>query len=449
MKREVTLFKSLLFVSLFIVTFSPEAVPAQGPPPSLLSLAPYLGRLTSSSVTLNLVAGEKDIVCYVRFGREGSDPGSWQRTKDVSIRALSSAEIKLESLSPDTTYVYQVLARVKEEREFQRVTEQKFKSKRSTPSAFSFALISDSHITPFNKDRFDILSQVSSSILARKPDLVMLLGDNIQTFTSHGGPMTEELFGPRLYSLVRQGLGFLPSSVPVFWVNGNWEGENGWHPERERRWARQARKAFIPGPDANTYPEGGSEEQDFYGFTWGDALFLVLNVTGYTPLDHGLENPHSKADDWTLGERQKRWFSEQLSRSKAPWKFVFSHHTVGGKGGDDTNSRYGRGGGRAAKTGEQALIHQWMKQSGSQVFFYGHDHVFTDIEVDGIHYVCVGSAGAPWKFPESITGYSKYWTPSGYTWVNVSKDRLKISFVTPDPMIPEGRVLHSFDVFPK
>ncbi len=31
----------------------------------------------------------------------------------------------------------------------------------------------------------------------------------------------------------------------------------------------QARKAFIPGPAANTYPEGGSEDQDYYGFTGG------------------------------------------------------------------------------------------------------------------------------------------------------------------------------------
>jgi hypothetical protein len=61
-----------------------------------------------------------------------------------------------------------------------------------------------------------------------------MLGDNIQTFTSHGGPMTEERFGSQLYSLLRRGLGTLPSSVPTFLVNGNWEGENGWHPARER-----------------------------------------------------------------------------------------------------------------------------------------------------------------------------------------------------------------------
>jgi len=32
-----------------------------------------------------------------------------------------------------------------------------------------------------------------------------------------------------------------------------------------------------------------------------------------------------------------------------------------------------------------------------QIFFYAHDHVFTDMVVDGIHYTLPGSAGAPWK----------------------------------------------------
>ena len=72
-----------------------------------------------------------------------------------------------------------------------------------------------------------------------------------------------------------------------------------------------------------------------------------------------------------------------------------------------------------------------------------------DIEVDGVHYVCVGSAGAPWKFPESITGYTRYWPDSGYTWVDVSKDRVRISFITSDPHIPEGKVLNFFELVQK
>jgi predicted phosphodiesterase len=117
---------------------------------------------------------------------------------------------------------------------------------------------------------------------------------------------------------------------------------------------------------------------------------------------------------------------------------------VGGDAGDDINSRYGRGGGRAAKTGEQALIHGWMRRFGAQALFYGHDHVFTDIVADGIHYVCVGSAGAPWKFGTAETGYDRFWTPSGFTWVDVSRESLRISFIGASEAVAGGQMLHSF-----
>jgi len=414
---------------------------------SFLLIPPFLGRSTDSSISINIVAGEQDVTSFIRFRRyEGSAGTGWQQTEQKSIDAFSPAEVTLAPLTAGTFYQYQLFARERTGGQFQMVKEKTFRTRRSGPCSFSFAVISDSHITPSNRERLGVLSQISGSVLSRKPDFTFMLGDNIQTFASHGGPMKEEWDGPMLYSLLRSGLAELPSSVPIFAVIGNWEGENGWHPARERGWARKARMAWIPNPGPHTYPEGGSEDEDFYGFTWGDVLCLALNVTGYTRSDHTILSAVGKADDWSLGERQSEWLYEQLSRSRAKWKLLFIHHPVGGNAGDDVNSRYGRGGGRAAKTGEQALVHSWMKEFGVQALFYGHDHVFTDIPVDGAHYVCVGSAGAPWKFPESVTGYKRYWTPSGYTWVDVSEKKLTISFISPDRLEPEGKVLHAFEI---
>jgi hypothetical protein len=418
-------------------------------PEEVLLCPPYLGCPTPSSVLLNFVAGEKPIECRIRFGESKRVAGrEWQQSEDVSIEPLTVRPIRLEHLKSDTEYRYQLFARLKDQSEFRMLVENLFQTQRTTPSAFSFALFSDAHIYPGQEalGRYRILNDIASSILARRPDLSIMLGDNIQTFTSHGGPMVEKRYGAILYAHLRHALGTLPSSVPLFNTIGNWEGENGWHPEQERSWARQARMAWIPTPDPKTYPEGGSEFGDYYGFRWGDALFLVLNVSGYTSSDHAMRSPIGRADDWTLGEVQKQWLHKRLSTSTAKWKFLFLHHPVGGKAGDDLNSRYGRGGGRAAHTGEQALIHEWMKTYGVQALFYGHDHVFTDIPVDGIHYVCVGSAGAPWKFIEEETGYKTFWTPSGYTWVDVHEKRVKISFIGKDIRDREGRVLHSFEI---
>ncbi len=414
---------------------------------TFLLCPPYLGCPTRSSILLNIVSGEKAIECYIRFG-ETKDvaEGEWQQSEGISMGPLTVQQIRLEKLKPDTEYKYQFFARLKGQSEFRMLVENPFRTQRTTPSAFSFAIFSDSHIYPEVPRRYRILSEVTSSVLARRPDLSLMLGDNIQTFTSHGGPMIEKRYGPILYSQLRHALGNLPSSVSLFNTIGNWEGENGWHPERERGWARQARMTWIPTPDPETYPEGGSEFGDYYGFSWGDALFLVLDVTGYNTSDHTIQSPIGRADDWTLGEVQKQWLHKRLSTSTARWKFLFLHHTVGGKAGDELNSRYGRGGGRAAYTGEQALIHEWMKTYGVQALFYGHDHVFTDIPVDGIHYVCVGSAGAPWKFTEKETGYKTFWTPSGYTWVNVHETRVKISFIGTDIPGLRSRVLHSFEI---
>ena len=53
-----------------------------------------------------------------------------------------------------------------------------FLTRRPQASAFSFALISDSHITPFNRERIEILSRISASIATRRPDFFFMLGDN-------------------------------------------------------------------------------------------------------------------------------------------------------------------------------------------------------------------------------------------------------------------------------
>lgn len=412
-----------------------------------LRVPPFLGRPTATSMAVNIVAGQQPISCYLKYrATEASGNDSWRQTRVFSVDPLSPAEVTLEALSPESRHQYQLFARPAESSKFQLTIEETFITRRLQPSAFSFALFSDAHITPFNEERIEILSRICASIRARQPDFCFMLGDNIQTFSSHGGPMTEKQFGPMLYTALRRGLGALPSAVPMFNVIGNWEGENGWHTEQQRAWAREARQSFIPTPGADTYTEGGHADQNYYGFSWGDVLCLTLNVTRYTSIDHAMGSPVGRADDWTLGKDQKKWLFEQLSRSTARWKLLFIHHTVGGNAGDDVNSRYGRGGGRAAGIGEQALVHQWMQRFGVQAMFYGHDHVFTDTRVDGIHYVCAGSAGAPWKFPEAVTGYKNFWTPFGYTWVDVKKDKMTVSFVKSDETDSKGIVLHRFDM---
>ena len=82
-----------------------------------------------------------------------------------------------------------------------------------------------------------------------------------------------------------------------------------------------------------------------------------------------------------------------------------------------------------------------MLQYGVQVFFYAHDHVFTDMVVDGIHYPLPGSAGAPWKFDSSQTGYAHYWPDSGYARVSVAATDAQIDFIASDGALLDHIVL--------
>jgi 3',5'-cyclic AMP phosphodiesterase CpdA len=304
---------------------------------------------------------------------------------------------------------------------------------------FSFALITDSHIPPRSPlpDATDVsayiestLASVAADVRTVDPDFVIDLGDTLD-FHEFGfnDPPPDSSWTRLGYLNYRRVLGDTLRRAAHFPVVGNWDGETGCFTTEEIERSRSQRLLYLPGPDDRTYAEGGSPTQDYYAFTWGDALFVVLNVMTYTPTCHRLSDDSGLPDDWTLGAAQLAWLDRTLAGATSKWRFLFIHHTVGGAAGDFENSAYGRGGGQAAAIGEQAVIHDMMRRYGVQVFFYGHDHVFTDMVVDGIHYTLPGSAGAPWKFVEGETGYQTFWPDSGFARVQVAPDSVQVDFV--------------------
>jgi predicted phosphodiesterase len=80
-----------------------------------------------------------------------------------------------------------------------------------------------------------------------------------------------------------------------------------------------------------------------------------------------------------------------------------------------------------------------------QALFYGHDHVFTDIVVDGVHYTCAGSAGAPWLFDRDVTGYERAVREPGFTLLDYDGSGITVSYVTLDHL-PMGRVAQSYRI---
>jgi hypothetical protein len=314
---------------------------------------------------------------------------------------------------------------------------------------FTFAIIADTHIPPDDPlpqgtqvdDYMEgTLIQTTGELAASNPDFIVNLGD-ILDFHMFGfnAPPPDSSWTRLAYLNYRRTLGDVLGHTAHFPVIGNWDGENGCNTLDEIDRSRSQRLLYLPGPQPDTYPQGGSNYEDYYAFTWGDALFVVLNVMTYTPTCHLLnEGDAGRPDDWTLGAAQLDWLTQTLADATSKWRFLFIHHTDGGKAGDYDDSAYGRGGGQAAYVGEQATVHELMRTYGVQIFFYGHDHVFTDMVVDGIHYTLPGSAGAPWKFDESETGYTQYWPDSGYGKVSVTPDNVEVDFVNVNGQVLDG-----------
>ena len=366
----------------------------------------------------------------VRVRKQGTE--DWGDAFAPEARASDLAQWQIDGLSAGTSYEYQVSV---DDDDATVLFEGVQVTQRPTGDPFRFALITDSHIGAHdyyeNQGDPDILRAVSAEIGAVTPDFVVNLGDMLD-FHEYGFqlPPPNGDITRLAYLNYRSYLGDTLGRAAHFGVIGNWEGENGDYDPLEIAWSREQRLMYLPGPNTDTYPEGGSPAEDYYAFTWGDALFVVLNVMTYTPTAHLLySGGDGTADDWTLGEDQLEWLESTLENATSTWRFLLIHHTVGGKAGDEANSAYGRGGGQAADVGEQAVVHQLMIDHGVQIFFYGHDHVFTDMVVDDIHYSMPGSAGAIWVFESADTGYQQYWIDPGWGQVDVSSDAVHVQFI--------------------
>lgn len=400
---------------------------------------------TSSTFGLSAVVGGCDPADLSLRVRAEEDDGPWIEVASAEFPAHDIAEWKVSGLDSGSVYEYELLADDRSVFVGRAVTQ------REPGESYEFALITDSHIEPRDVGPGDlsaltyaesVLLQVDANVAEQDPDFLFNLGDMLD-FHDYGfndPPPSGEptrLAYLNYRRLLDQSLG----RMAHFPVIGNWDGENGNYTDEQIAYSQAERLLYLPAPEPDTYPQGGNDAEDYYAFTWGDALYVVLNVMTYTPTAHLLSTYPGVADDWTLGQEQLSWLETTLSEATSKWRFLLIHHTVGGAAADEINAAYGRGGGLAAMVGEQALVHQMMLDHGVQIFFYGHDHVFTDIIVDDIHYALPGSAGAPWKFEGDETGYSTYWTDSGHGLVSVSPESVDVDFVN-----VEGEVLHSFSV---
>jgi predicted phosphodiesterase len=425
---------------------APGSLRGSEPVPTF-SLLPFLARPTSSSILVNARNGHAECVAHVRLRPVGER--EWVgRSPELTAAPGAFVEWTLDGLEAGTSYEYEVLSAVPGG-DPAPLSAGRFTTQRLGEVGFDAALITDAHTGTFVDGRgpVEVLDEVVRNVRRDRPDFVIALGDNVAWSTSRNAPQEDDVAAQRAYTMYRRHLAPLSMSCPHFGLIGNWEGESGKLPSESIALVEGVRRRFTPNPNGATYPQGGSEREDYYAFEWGPALFVILNVQSYTAPSGDqptLRDDVSVVGDWTLGPEQFAWMEATLAASDHPFKFICIHHAVGGAAANERETLYGRGGPQAAGVGEQRLLHEAMRDFGVQVFFYGHDHVFVDELVDGVHYTLPGSCGAPWKFDREVTGYGRYWGDSGHARLSVRPSRAKVTFVN-----QAGQVIHEFVVDPR
>ena len=413
-----------------------------------LFLPPFLARPTSTSLLVNARNGSSDATARL-ITRPVGFPEWAAVGADRAAPAGDFVTWSVEGLEAATTYEYRVLLATPGEPPTNAAAAGNFTTQRVGEVGFMAALTTDAHTGSFPEDTFPvaILDDVVRNVAADRPDFMIALGDNVAWSTSREQAQPNDRGARFAYDMYRRHLGPLSPSCPHFGLIGNWEGESGKFPDESQNLVAAVRRQFTPNPDHRTYRQGGSPNEDYFAFDWGPVLFVALNVQTYSepagPLPGPLDDV-TRIEDWTLGAEQMFWLERVLAGSDHPFKFVCIHHAVGGNAGNAFETLYGRGGPRAARVGEQAVLHEMMREFGVQIFFFGHDHVFLDEVVDGIHYALPGSCGAPWKFGPEITGYRSYWSDSGHGRLTVRPDLATVEFVS-----QQGTVFHRFTVEPR
>jgi len=404
-----------------------------------------LARPTRDAVTVSVLAYQ-NLEGYLAYGTQ---PGQYNaQTPSRTFTAGQPAEIILAGLQPDTRYYYQFRARASAAAPFSAGQECSFHTQRPAGSAFTFTITADSHLD--ERTTPALYLKTLQTALADRPDFSVDLGD---TFMTEKHPNRDS--AAQQYLAQRYYFGQLCHSAPLFLALGNHDGETAREQDGTANslavWSNAMRKRYFPNPLPDGFYTGNATQnafagplQDYYAWTWGDALFIVLDPFWFTPGQRGGD------DNWTrtLGKEQYQWLQRTLEGSTAKYKFVFIHHLVGGldkdaRGGAEAAALYEWGGKNADGTdgfaahrpGWAMPIHQLLVKHHVTAVFHGHDHLFARQELDGIVYQEVPQPGWVGRFDSRRVAEYGYrqgtiLSSSGYLRVTVKPEEAAVEYIS-------------------
>ncbi len=401
-----------------------------------------LGRPTNTSITISILSDQKTDI----YWEYSTVPGSYSNsTSTFVVEKDLPLEADFTGLLPDKQYFYRTRFRpTGNTSAFLTGNEHSFHTQRAKVSTFTFAIEADPHLDTNSNPLSYALTL--KNILSEKPDFLIDLGD---IFMSEKQPVINQTVITDRHLLFRPYFNEVCSSVPLYLVLGNHEGELGWLLNGTANsipvMTSNTRKLYYPNPLPNTFYSGNTKEEPFvglrenyYAWEWGNALFIILDPFWYTV---------KKPDwGWTLGQEQYNWFKNVITTSQAKFKFVFCHNLLGGKGSDarggtEYAGMFEMGGNNldnswgfdSFRPNWEKPIHTLMVENNATIFFHGHDHFYGKQEKDGIVYQEV-----PQPSNKNITNISAiqygyvdglFLPGRGYLLVTVSDANTKVEYI--------------------
>ncbi len=490
------------FLVIFSILLSMVGIPAERVDAATtitFTAEELLGKPEDTSITINIVPAST-IEYHYQYGLTAG-ANTWA-TGNVTATSGQPSEVTITGLTANTHYFYRMQYHLPGETDWVDRSEHSFWTQRAPGSTFSFTVTSDSHQN-FNTNEQNAMT----NILNEHPDFNIDLGD---TFLLDGSG-TQPAVNTK-YLAYREPLYFdkIGSSVPIFLATGNHEDEEGWNLDDSFSLAQasiQARKLYYPTPIDDGFYSGNTDilpaidtatygdqlREDYYAWTWGDALFVVIDEFQYT-----MHNPYGaiageSGDDpktcdysndpncqwnWTLGEEQYQWFKQTLENSNARYKFIFSHNMLGGKltvdgssapgyvrggcegapyfewGGKNADGTEGFADRRSAIFGEDAEpLRQLMMDNGVSAYFHGHDHQYVYETCDEMVYQEVPSPGMTGGgFSDYVQGdHGTYNTVkilpnSGHLLITVTPSVVTVDYISSSST--SGTVNYSYTILP-
>jgi len=375
-----------------------------------------------------------------------------------SMKANEPVNIALSGLTGNTKYEYSV---------FYTDTSglamctylHSFQTQRAPGSSFRFAVVADSHLGTVQHCNPARYAQTLMNVNNDGPDFLISLGDDFRADFIHGEVNFDSV--GQLYRNQRPFFNLAAQDAFLFNVNGNHELQSGFlldgSGDNVAIWAINNRLTYFPNPRPNSFYSGDSTAQKFvingglsenyYAWTWGNALFVILDNYLYS-IGPGLGAPDDVSDGWdvSLGLNQFQWL-EQTVAQEATFKFVFNHHINGiSRGGIEWVDFFEWGGRNREMVWQFDIkrqgwggtpIHQTLVKHGVDIVFQGHDHLFVKQDhPDGIVYL---TAPMPAYEPDNFWGCSNdnsglfmsgdILAPSGHLIIDIDSRTFKLAYI--------------------